>query len=195
MLHKGTAIVLMASLLGACAARGPVVGVAAERAGALGLTGAEREAFTREVGACVRREQGRGAGRREPSSTLAVGASGEAAGGSPGGRAGIGVMASGVTAGIAHRWWKGVGRRAVRTAEPGAAGSDTSRTAADTVRPNTPVAAADQAVATAGGPAATVDPTADASDTVVDACIATVTARWRGDRPAVLESPSHEPAR
>lgn len=187
MLCRGTAIVLIASLLGACAARGPVAEVAAERAGALGLTSTEREAFTREVAACVRREQGRRARPREPASTPAVGASSEAPPGSAGGPAGIGVMASVITAGIAHRWWKGVGRRAARTAEPGAAGSDTPRTAADSVRPDTPVAAADQAVATADGPAASVDATADASDTVVDACLATVTARWRGDRSGVLE--------
>jgi hypothetical protein len=137
------------------------------RAERLGLDGAERATFTREVAGCVRHEQARGSARG-PASTLSVGASGEAPGASVGGLTAVGVMASVLAAGIAYRWWKGIGHHGARSAEPCAAAADASRAATDAVNP--------QASGTLAGVAMI-----DAPDTVVDACLEAVTTRWRAE--------------
>jgi hypothetical protein len=190
MPRKTLAVLLFPAVLAACVARGPASELARARARGLGLSAREREAFAREVTACVRREQARAEQERRPAtpSTLAVGVRGEAAGDSAGGLAAVGVMATAITAGIAYRWWKGIGHRAARGAEPGAAAANTAQPAADAVRPDTPVAVADTA-AIEGEPAA--------STGIVDACLATVTARWSAAVPpgrAVPPSPGRAEA-
>ena len=157
MLRKRIAVVMAASLVASCAARDSASDLAWRRAGVIGLAGAEREAFMREVEACVRREQAAHALPHGPSTTLAVGASGEAPGGSASGLAGVGVMASVLAAGITYRWWKGVGHAGASTAQPGA------------VEPDAPPAAAGAAAG-------------DVPRATLDGCLDAVTNRWRSDR-------------
>lgn len=101
-------VVVAALLLSSCAGR-KLEMAAARRSDALGLDSAEREAFTREVEACVGDEPA-GTTAVAPATTVSVGASGEAATGETSGLAVVGVLASVVVAGITHRayrWWRG----------------------------------------------------------------------------------------
>ncbi len=102
----GSIVALVASSCGG----GELARAAHRRGEALGLDAAERDTFTREVEACVGREPARTRARAlAPSTTVAVGAYGEAPAGSAGGLAAIGVIASAVAAGIGYRayhWWQ-----------------------------------------------------------------------------------------
>jgi hypothetical protein len=182
VLRGPIAAILSAAVLASCAAsRGAGAELATRRAERLGLQGAERDAFTREVAACVRRERARDGAARVPTSTLSVGVSGEASGTSAGGLAAVGVMATALAAGIAYRWWPGVRHRDSRTAEPSGVAArspapatvaaDPPRTAADAVGSHAPSGIAGAALA-------------DAPDTIVDACLETVAARWQAERSA-----------
>ena len=165
--RRGIAASSVAILLASCATRTPGTELARIRAERLGLEGAERATFAREVTGCIHHEQARGSARG-PASSLSVGASGEASGTSVGGLTAVGVMASVLAAGIAYRWWKGIGHQGARPAEPCAAAADTPRPATDAVDL--------QASGTVAGVAMI-----DAPDTVVDACLDTVTTRWRAE--------------
>ena len=153
---------IVALLVSSCAGRS-LHTAAARRSDALGLDGAEREAFTHEVEACL------GAPRAErqavaPSTTVSVGASGEAPVGSSGGLAAVGVVASAVTAGIVYRayhWWKDRG-----------ADDQSSRRVEARASPSPRTGGADEVVASARSEGRQGEAT-------LDSCLDTVTARWR----------------
>jgi hypothetical protein len=151
-----------ALLVSSCVGRS-VTNAAARRSDALGLDAAQRDAFTREVEACLGGKSAESRARA-PATTVAIGASGEAPGGSAGGLAAVGVIASAVTVGIVYRayhWWKARHRDDV---------SDRRVEARPSPVPRAPGSAEVIASGRSEG---------DATEATLDSCLATVTQRWR----------------
>jgi len=174
-MQRATAAALTVCLVASCAARGSVVEIAYGRAAALGLGETDRRRFAGEVDACVTRAEG--ARPVGPAGTLAVGVSGEAEGGSPAGLAGIGVIAGVLAAGVAYRWWRAIGHRGGRAAEPGAAMPATSTASAGAAATKAPAAQGGNAAVPAAGTSTAGE--RRSGDSALDACIDDVTARWR----------------
>lgn len=178
-------LAVAALLVSSCAAR-TVRSAAVERGDALGLDVAEREAFTREVEACLGAKPVERQGAA-PSATVAIGASGEAPIGSAGGLAAVGAVATAVAAGMVYRayhWWRR-NDLAVTPADAGARPPH-ARASADAIAPAPGAGESGEGIAAARGDGESAAPIAAARgdrepvQPTLDSCLDTVTERWRG---------------
>ena len=182
--HAAVAGLLVTTLLvSACAGR-TVTTTSARRADALGLDAAERDAFTREVQACMGTEP---VGPRAvaPSTTLSVGAEAEAPTGSVGGLAAVSAAATAAVTGIAYRayhWWR---HRRASPAPPTSVDVDppvtsrSSRTAGVAASPARASRGSDVVASNRSDVVASGRSEGAPATPTIASCLDVVTARWR----------------